>query len=262
MDERNSTERLTQREREALRGWLQHKTAKEIALDLGVSHYAVEKRLKTARLKLGVSSSLEAARMLANADGYGRTVAQPADLPAPEALRNKWLTRPIILGAATMSVITALILAFALQGASGGSDLQPQTPASDAARNAVVHQGGSQNMVEASLAEIVSITQTTFQHLDEDNSGFLERTESPVSAHEGPQPVYRRDEDGRVVPTGEMVERNDENVRDEFYERADKNGDDRISYTEYHQWSAPNLVRSGIPADWKEDMSSWMSPEG
>jgi len=72
--------RLTERERECLRRWLEHKTAKEIALDLGISHHAVEKRLKMARTKLDVATSLEAARVLAEAEGYGQAVAGPPEL--------------------------------------------------------------------------------------------------------------------------------------------------------------------------------------
>ena len=80
MDGRESLSRLTEREKVCLRQWLQHKSAKEIAADLGISHHAVEKRLKMARTKLGATSSLEAARMLGGAEGYGRTVPQSPDL--------------------------------------------------------------------------------------------------------------------------------------------------------------------------------------
>ena len=80
MDDRNSLSRLTEREKVCLRQWLQHKSAKEIAADLGISHHAVEKRLKMARIKLGAASSLEAARMLVEAEGYGQAVPQSPDL--------------------------------------------------------------------------------------------------------------------------------------------------------------------------------------
>jgi DNA-binding CsgD family transcriptional regulator len=74
MDGRESLSRLTEREKVCLRQWLQHKSAKEIAVDLGISHHAVEKRLKMARTKLGATSSLQAARMLGEAEGYGQAV--------------------------------------------------------------------------------------------------------------------------------------------------------------------------------------------
>jgi len=41
---------------------------------------AVEKRLKMARAKLGLASSLEAARLLVAAEGYGRSGPQASDL--------------------------------------------------------------------------------------------------------------------------------------------------------------------------------------
>ena len=90
MDDRNSLSRLTEREKVCLRQWLQHKSAKEIAADLGISHHAVEKRLKMARIRLGAASSLEAARMLVEAEGYGQAVSTP--LPGSEAAARQFIT--------------------------------------------------------------------------------------------------------------------------------------------------------------------------
>lgn len=60
--------RLTEAQRVALRLFMERKTAKQIALELGVTPKAVELRLKGARDALGVSSSAEAARILAAAE--------------------------------------------------------------------------------------------------------------------------------------------------------------------------------------------------
>jgi DNA-binding CsgD family transcriptional regulator len=107
--------RLTEREKVCLRQWLQHKSAKEIAADLRISHHAVEKRLKMARTKLGATSSLEAARMLSKAEGYGQTVARAPDLP-PHALPIQTVfTRPLIFGAIAMTLIGAAVLALVMQ---------------------------------------------------------------------------------------------------------------------------------------------------
>lgn len=76
--------RLTDSEKECLRRRLLPQTAKEMALDLGISPHAVEKRLKMARAKLGVSSSLEAARLLAAAEGYQSLVPRTSDLARPD----------------------------------------------------------------------------------------------------------------------------------------------------------------------------------
>ncbi len=72
--------RLTENEKECLRRRLLPQTAKEMAIDLGISPHAVEKRLKMARAKLCQSSSLTAARMLAAAEGYQSLVSGSSDL--------------------------------------------------------------------------------------------------------------------------------------------------------------------------------------
>ena len=118
MDGRESLSRLTEREKVCLRHWLQHKSAKEIAADLGISHHAVEKRLKMARTKLGATSSLEAARMLGGAEGYGRTVPQSPDLVSDALPLHSALARPAVLGVATMILIGAIVLGLLLQPAA------------------------------------------------------------------------------------------------------------------------------------------------
>jgi len=60
--------RLTEAQRVALRLFMERKTAKQIALELGITPKAVELRLKGARDALGVGSSAEAARILAVAE--------------------------------------------------------------------------------------------------------------------------------------------------------------------------------------------------
>jgi DNA-binding CsgD family transcriptional regulator len=73
--------KLTANEKECLRRRLLPQTAKEMATDLGISPHAVEKRLKMARAKLGVSTSLAAARLLASAEGDQLLVPHIPDLP-------------------------------------------------------------------------------------------------------------------------------------------------------------------------------------
>src|SRR3954452_1967871 len=111
MDDRDPLSRLTQREKVCLRQWLQHKSAKEIAADLGISHHAVEKRLKMARTKLGATASLEAARMLGESEGYGLAVAQSPDL-APDALPlHSAVIRLAAFGVLIMILVGAIMLA-------------------------------------------------------------------------------------------------------------------------------------------------------
>jgi DNA-binding CsgD family transcriptional regulator len=139
MDERTSPSRLTEREKVCLRQWLQHKSAKEIAADLGISHHAVEKRLKMARIKLGATSSLDAARMLVEAEGYGQAVPQSPDLVSDRRPLHSALTRVAAVGVVIMIVVAAIMLAV-LQPAAfsqagnnqpvGRTEELPITPAS------------------------------------------------------------------------------------------------------------------------------------
>src|SRR5690606_15197285 len=57
-------DRLTARERQALRMVAEHRQSKEIARQLGISAETVDKHIANARRKLGASSRREAARLL------------------------------------------------------------------------------------------------------------------------------------------------------------------------------------------------------
>src|SRR5688500_12457442 len=108
--------RLTDNEKECLRRRLQQQTAKEMALELGVSPHAVEKRLKMARAKLGLSSSLEAARLLVASEGYRQTGPYAPDLDKLREPGDRWFHRPLTQGALAMSILAAVLLAVAMQG--------------------------------------------------------------------------------------------------------------------------------------------------
>ena len=115
MDQREPLSRLTEREKVCLRQWLQHKSAKEIAADLAISHHAVEKRLKMARTKLGATSSLEAARILREAEGYGQAVTHSPDLASDPFPQQSGFTRATFFGVAIMILVGAIMLALLLQ---------------------------------------------------------------------------------------------------------------------------------------------------
>src|SRR5690242_17630289 len=134
MDDCESLARLTEREKVCLRQWLQHKSAKEIAADIGISHHAVEKRLKMARIKLGATSSLEAARLLGEAEGYGQAVAQSPDLASDPRPLHSGLTRLTVLGVVVM-IFGAIALGLLLQppGFSQAAYNQPLAPAGEQA---------------------------------------------------------------------------------------------------------------------------------
>src|SRR5437870_2431409 len=81
--------RLTQSERECLKRCLSHQTAKQMALELGISPHAVEKRLKMARAKLGLSSSVEAAKLVETLERSGRLGPYASDLPSGNVRRDE-----------------------------------------------------------------------------------------------------------------------------------------------------------------------------
>ena len=108
-------DRLTEREKECLRGILNHQTAKQMALELGITHHAVEKRLKQARTKLGAATSLEAARMLGKADGYDRPVSgSPEVPPAATIQQSQWTKQPLVMGVLTMNLVAFTLVSLAV----------------------------------------------------------------------------------------------------------------------------------------------------
>jgi DNA-binding CsgD family transcriptional regulator len=154
MADHDSLSRLTEREKVCLRQWLQHKSAKEIAGELGISHHAVEKRLKMARTKLGATSSLEAARRLREAEGYGQTVAQSPDLASDTLPPHSTFVRLAVLGVAIMIVVGAIAFGLLTQPATFSHAANiPQTAGSPEARiSAAVPSAGT----EAALRSLVA----------------------------------------------------------------------------------------------------------
>lgn len=79
--------RLSPGEREALRIYLTRSDAKELAREIGKTVHEAERRLKSARRKLAVGRSLDAALILARVEAgttYDPTVYPPSD-PFPTA---------------------------------------------------------------------------------------------------------------------------------------------------------------------------------
>ena len=266
---RAALSRLTDNEKDCLRRRLLHQTAKQMALDLDVSPHAVEKRLKMARAKLGLSSSLEAARTLEEWERYGQTGSQLPDLAIAIPKGKSRFIRQITLGAIMMSLLAATLIFVAQQGgvtplSDGGitrldaGDVAPLPPAGAAVRDGapIVWKDYDQSeLVEAIPSEVLVVVQNTFHVLDKDGSGFLEGNESPLQAPEGGSPVYRRADNGKVVPTGEVVHQTDAELRNGFYAQADIDRDGKVALHEYRRWASPGIARRGIPAEWKADMN-------
>ena len=215
-DAKAAVARLTEREKEALRRWLDHKTAKEMAIDLGISHYAVEKRLRMARAKLGVTTSIEAARMLKAVEGYGRAGAQAADLAhsVPEGERR--FARPTIIGVSVMSLIAAIALTLALQGA----DQSP--PASD--------PPAERQFIDATPERADAYVRVQFDAWDRDASQFIELAEAP---------------ERMIGQFGRQLEGDE--ARRGFMSMIDTDGDGRVSHAEFSAKMRPNVLAYGIP---------------
>jgi hypothetical protein len=71
-----------------------------------------------ARIKLDATSSLEAARMLREAEGYGQAVAQSPDLVSDALPLHSASTRLAVLGVVIMILVGASVLALLLQPAA------------------------------------------------------------------------------------------------------------------------------------------------
>jgi DNA-binding CsgD family transcriptional regulator len=162
--------RLTAAERECLKRRLSHQTAKQMALDLGISPHAVEKRLKMARAKLGLSSSLEAAQLVESLERSGRLGPCSSDLPSGHARsdesgsaaapRNETarITRRQqaywVSGAMLMSLIAAAALIVGLQ--SSGAVVQTAQPSAVASAPTAAPRAAPSAGTEAALRRLVA----------------------------------------------------------------------------------------------------------
>ena len=224
--------RLTANEKECLRRRLLPQTAKEMAIDLGISPHAVEKRLKMARTRLGLSSSLQAARLLAE---YERTVPGETDLAhadrseqaPPRAPAKQWRIL-LISGVALMSLILAALFALA------PTQQQPQTAPPDPAPG----------MRKATLDDATAFNREGFAQKDRDHSGFLDPRE--VSALE-PRDRYR---DPSLKPAPAPGEP-DPDAERKWMPKLDTDRDDRVSEAEYLTYMAPWILLSGVPIGWQ-----------
>jgi len=186
--------RLTDNEKECLRRRLLPQTAKEMAIDLGISPHAVEKRLKMARAKLGLASSLDAARTLVASEGYGRAGPKASDLAEPSQSVNdpdaagisSQNTGPIarrIRPAFLWGIISMILFAIGLLSLI--SQEGAPAPRQQIAWGADTTLSRATKLEDSKLrpatrAEIRSRRSDAFDLLDTNHSGFIERDEAPV----------------------------------------------------------------------------------
>lgn len=216
--------RLTPKERECLDRWLGHATAKEIALDLGITHHAVEKRLKSARAKLGVTTSLEAARLLALAGGYGPTVSQSPEVGAAQEQSDDeagstplpwWQRRTsrILAGASIMSLFVFAALALGTQSA-------PQPAAANQKVVVVNRKDGTSTDLATALGGV-------FGKLDKNADGFIAGEELAAGRFQVSRTMIAKGESA-PTPTATATRLAD----------FDANGDGRVSETEFRDGMA------------------------
>jgi DNA-binding CsgD family transcriptional regulator len=253
--ENGAIARLTEREKDCLRRWLAHQTAKEIALDLGISPHAVEKRLKMARAKLGVSSSLDAARLLAEAEGYQRAGPQPPDLAGGADPRKSQLAQPLTLGVLTMTIVSAAVLVLAMQvsgGASGGVAPLPTTiggvatlPAPDTSGGAQVIYGvyGVGKLVKPEPGELPALLAKAFRKLDVDRSRFIEADEAPAAA----RVTFQLGNDNAPPPAPTQIAAADAQAK--WIAEGDRDRNGKLDEREYADWLGPLYAAHGMPVE-------------
>lgn len=258
VDERTAAAiaRLTENERECLRRRLLPQTAKEMALDLGISPHAVEKRLKMARAKLGLSSSLEAARLLAAAEGDQPLGPQPPDLAGGDGTgqdgavavppRARRLIVPLAIGVLLVTLLTLLLLATAPQSAPPApqptpASSQPATPPGGVPIEHIVFRPASPDETRAFVRD-------SFRTMDKDGSGFIERGEAPESGIiNSPNGAP-----GEQVPINASITTiHGRTGRAMWIALFDNDADGRVSEAEYVSYQLPIFLKEGVPVNWR-----------
>ena len=206
-----------------------------MALDL--SHHAVEERLQSARAKLGVGSSIEAAQMVARVEGYGQTVSQSPDLSDAAIAGHTGRSNPLKIGALTMIIILAALVTVAMQAnltassANEGLSIEAdeflvddkgQVEALSIFR--LTSKGPGQDA--PTEEELVEYLNGQFRKYDMDGSGSITDTEVPDAV--------AVEEDGRPIIV------HDARARTEFLDRHDQNSDGTVSYAEFVETSLAN----------------------
>lgn len=204
--------RLTANEKACLRRRLLPQTAKEMALALGISPHAVEKRLKMARTKLGLSSSLEAARLLAAFEDQ-TLVPQSSDLsdgalPGQTGQGVAVPRRRLTLAISGAAVMILLFAATAL----------------------LIWQQDT----KVSFEEATAYLEASFDRIDRDKSGFLDAADSPRVTVQGQSDIAPK-----AVDTSDAASM--------WITRLDANGDGKVSREEWVTKLRPGVMERGIP---------------
>ena len=113
------------------------------------------------------------------------------------------------------------------------------------------------DLVTPTPTEIAMVVTTSFSVADQDHSGFIEASETPIRGDADiVRKIYDRDDQGHITDTGRTVTVTAEQARAQYIAMADENGDGKLEFAEYREWMAPNIARNGIPAAWREDIDT------
>jgi DNA-binding CsgD family transcriptional regulator len=239
--------RLTDNEKECLRRRLLPQTAKEMAFDLGISVHAVEKRLKMARIKLGVTSSLVAARRLAVSEPqYQSTIPHIPDIPDEERRHHgDRAALPLAeaqprhsLAKGSAMIVALLMIVLTAQDMPTPERLPPRSL--DPAK---VVQMADIPARKVGMEEAAEFLKPGFRDKDVNRSGYLEKWE--VSAME-PRDKYRDPSLPAAPANGQF----DPAAERKWTQLMDTNRDDKVSEAEYISYLMPWTLLSGVPADW------------
>jgi hypothetical protein len=199
-----------------------------------------------ARAKLGLSSSLEAARLLSTTEGYQRTGPHAADLAAASPASDKRLYRPLIFGG-LMTLVAAAIVAIASQSSGSLAEVgtTPDTfrmaPASD--------------FVDGTPEELRAFAEERFRTMDKDGSGFVERDEAPDVqirmtdvewAGDGPPPREWLEQQSRRVPLDPVM------AKAAYIAKSDADSDGKLSFDEYLAFRNSGFDAKQVPVSWRE----------
>lgn len=146
---------LSEREKETLRLLLGGHDAKSIARFLGLSVHTVNERLREARRKLGVTSSREAARLLADVEQHSPYLSADKKLGEAGAVvdvrRDLQLDRrpvvgPVVWLAGGMLIMSLIIASVILSSAvNGGGEVQAPATVVAATSLSTSESGGSKS---------------------------------------------------------------------------------------------------------------------
>jgi len=167
-----------------------------------------------------------------------------------------------------MTILAAVAIALAVQApgsdvapidAGGAASIPPPTLVIPAdAEPAIARDFAPDDMTEATPAEIQIILRDSFANMDKNRSGYIEPDEVPVGiVRDGhvESPIYTRDGDGNVKPTGDVNRVTVEQAQARFLAFGDDNRDGKMDFLEYRRWQGPIMAQRGIPREWKDDIN-------